>query len=412
MARTATKRKRRGIVLSPSGLQRLQNAQEQSAITANDGYAYTLEQLSHLTGLSIRSITRLQSCKVAVDRQTLEDFFRAFNLTLTKQDYIQPEGATAELPINSVAQDWGEAPDVSMFCGRITELDTLTQWILQDNCRLVGIVGIGGIGKTALSVKLAEQVQDQFTYVIWRSLRNAPPLETLLAELVPFLSGQQETKADLSSFLQCLRNDRCLVVLDNTETLLGTGNQAGQYRPGYEAYGELLRVVAETRHQSCMVLTTREKCAQSAQLEGNPAVRGLPLNGSPEASKALLEATGLTGTEIQKQSLCDRYCCNPLALKIVATTIRDLFGGNIALFLEQNVTLFGDISGLIQQHYDRLSILEKQVMLWLAINREWVPFAQLQADLHGSVSSNQLMEALQLLQGRSLIETNAGQFAF
>lgn len=49
MTRPAQKRKRRGIILSSSGLQRLQNAQEQSAITENDGYAYTLEQLSSLT---------------------------------------------------------------------------------------------------------------------------------------------------------------------------------------------------------------------------------------------------------------------------------------------------------------------------------------------------------------------------
>jgi polynucleotide 5'-kinase involved in rRNA processing len=106
------------------------------------------------------------------DRQTLEEFFRAFNLSLTKQDYFQPapqsEGTNVEyLPTTPIAQDWGEAPDVSTFYGRTTELTTLTQWILQDSCRLMGIIGIGGVGKTALSVKLAERIQDHFTYVIW-----------------------------------------------------------------------------------------------------------------------------------------------------------------------------------------------------------------------------------------------------
>jgi WD40 repeat protein/transcriptional regulator with XRE-family HTH domain len=411
MNKLAQKRKCRGVILSDLGLQRLEDAQERSTIAENRGYSYTLEQLSNLTGLSIRSIGRLRSRKVAVDRQTLEELFRAFNLTLTEQDYIQPEpNATERQPVKSIAQDWGEAVDVSCFYGRTTELTTLIQWILQDNCRLIGILGIGGIGKTALSVKLAEQVQNQFTYVIWRSLRNASPLENLLAELVPFLSGQQDTKADMSSLLQCLRNHRCLIILDNMETLLETGDRAGQYRPGYEAYGELLHTIAETRHQSCLVLTSREKCAQSAQLELNPAVQGLLLSGSPETCKALLAASGLTGEADRKQELCDRYRCNPLALKIVVSTIRDLFGGDIGLFLEQNITLFGDISDLIHQHYSRLSSLEKQVMFWLAIDREWVSFAQLQADLHGSISPIQLMEALQLLQGRSLIETNAGQF--
>ncbi|NJM60332.1 MAG: NACHT domain-containing protein [Oscillatoriales cyanobacterium RU_3_3] len=405
------KRKCRGVILSEWGLQRFQEAVERSAIAKNGGYAYTLEQLSNLTGVSVRSIGRMRSCKTPVDRQTLEDLFSTFNLTLTDRDYIQPEPETPPpQPVKSIAQDWGESPDVSLFYGRTAELNTLTQWILQDRCRLIGIIGIGGIGKTALSVKLAQQVQDKFSYVIWRSLRNAPPLATLLSELVPFVSGQEETAADTGSLLQCLRDRRCLIVLDNAETLLQTGNQSGQYRPGYEDYAELLRIVAETRHQSCLVLTTREQCAQSAKLDGYSAVRGLSLDGSPEVAEASIAAAKLIGSDSQKHQLCDRYRCNSLALKIVATTIRDLFASNIALFLEQNITLFGDISDLIEQQWSRLSTLEKQVMLWLAIDREWVSFAELKADLHGSGSPMQLMEALQLLKGRSLIETNAAQF--
>ncbi len=412
MNKLPKKRKRRGVILSDWGLQRFQDTQEQLAIAENGGSAYTLEGLSNLTGLSARSIGRLRSCKAAVDRQTLEDLFSAFNLTLTEQDYIQPEPeAPQREPVKSIAQNWGEAIDVSRFYGRTAELTTLTQWILQDNCRLVGIFGIGGIGKTALSVKLAQQLQNQFTYVIWRSLRNAPPPSVLLAELVSFLSGQQDTKAEISSLIQCLRNHRCLIVIDNTESLSQSGDQSGQYRPGYEAYGEMLRVVAETPHQSCLVLTSREKCHQFAQLEaGDLAVQSLSLGGSPEASEALIKVTGLTGSDSHKQELCDRYRCNPLALKIVATTIRDLFSGNIALFLAQNVTVFGDISDLIQQQCSRLSILENQVMCWLAIDREWVSFAELREDLNAGVSQTQLMEALQNLKWRSLIETNGGQF--
>jgi WD40 repeat protein len=411
MTKLAQKRKRRGVILSDWGLQRFRDAQEQLAIAKNGGSAYTLERLSNLTGLSVRSIGRTRSCKAAVDRQTLEDLFHAFNLILTEQDYIQPKLAAEQQPVNSIAQDWGEALDVSGFYGRIAELTTLTQWILQDRCRLIGILGIGGIGKTVLSVKLAEQVQNQFSYVIWRSLRNAPPLEILLAELVPFLSGQQETKADLSSLLQCLRNHRCLVILDNMETLLQTGKQTGKYRPGYEGYGELIRVVAETRHQSCVVLTSREKPAQIAQFEGvELAVRTLPLSGSPEASQALIEATRLTGSENQKQELCDRYRCNPLALKIVGTSIRDLFNGEIGLFLQQDTLVFNGLRRLLDHQLDRLSPLEIVVMYWLAINREWTTIAQLQEDIVPTVSNAQLLEALEGLAWRSLIECKSGHY--
>ncbi|WP_017302038.1 eIF2A-related protein [Nodosilinea nodulosa] len=410
MSKSAKQPRQRGVVLSPYGWQRLQAAQEQFAIADNGGYAYTLEELSERTALSVRSISRLHSRKVAIDRQTLASYFGAFALTLTETDYIQPGIATKPSlqPTPAIAQDWGTAPDVSIFYGRTTELATLTQWVLQDQCRLVCLLGIGGIGKTALSVKLAEQVQDQFSYVIWRSLRNAPFLDTLLAELVPFLSGQQTLSATLSSLLECLRNHRCLIVLDNLETLLETGEQAGQYRPGYEAYAELLRIVAETRHQSCLVLTSREKCSQPEA--GELIVQTLSLDGSPEAAQALMGATGLTGSASQKQELGDRYRWNPLALKIVATSIRDLFDGEIGLFLQQDTLVFNGLRRLLDQQFERLSDLEQTILYWLAINRDWTAIAELEDDIVTAVPRARLLEALESLNGRSLIERKAGRY--
>jgi signal recognition particle GTPase len=55
----------------------------------------------------------------------------------------------------------GEAIDVSKFCGRTQELETLREWILGDRCQVVTILGMGGLGKTALSVKIAEQLQNE-----------------------------------------------------------------------------------------------------------------------------------------------------------------------------------------------------------------------------------------------------------
>lgn len=142
--------------------------------------------------------------------------------------------------------DWGEAVDVSVFYGRTQELDTLDQCIVGDRCRLVAMLGIGGIGKTALSVKLAERIQNEFEYVIWRSLRNAPPIKDILAQLIQFLSNQQETQLPetvdgISLLINYLRSSRCLLVLDNFETILQSGEYTGHYREGYQGYGELLR---------------------------------------------------------------------------------------------------------------------------------------------------------------------------
>jgi WD40 repeat protein/transcriptional regulator with XRE-family HTH domain len=405
-------KRRRGVVLSPHGLERLQEAQEQIAGKMSGGYAYTLEQLSELTGLSVKSISRLRSCKQAVDRQTLEDFFRAFNLTPTQADYFQPD----EEPIDSLesiqatATDWGEAVDVSHFYGRTRELSTLQQWIVQDRCRLAGIFGMGGIGKTALSVKLAEQVQEHFTHVIWRSLRNAPPLEALLAEIIPFLSDQQEIKLERTQFLNCLRQSRCLIILDNLETILDA-KHVGQFRSGFEAYGELLQCVAEVAHQSCVVLTSREKPADLAVLEADAsAVRLAKLDGSPEVAQFIIQDKQLIGTAQQKQVLGDRYNNSPLALKIVATSIQELFDRNISDFLKEDTLMFNGIRLLLAQQFNRLSALEQSVMYWLAINREWTGLAELQADTVPGVSKDHLLEALQALQFRCLIEQQGARF--
>ncbi len=406
-------KRKRGVILSPVGWQRLQAAQKQSEMEANNRHPYTLEDLNELTGLSLNTLTKVCQRKSPVDKRTLEDYFSAFHLTLTPNDYVRATAATLvhREPITPIQQDWGEAIDVSVFYGRSSELATLETWIQVDRCRLVGVLGMGGIGKTALSIKLAEQIQEQFEYVIWRSLRNAPPLETLLRELVPFLSQQQETEAKIKKLLQCLRDSRCLVILDNLEAILQEGKRAGEYRPGYEEYGELIRLVGETAHQSCLLLTSREKPAELATFEGTElSVRSLHLSGSESASLALIQASGLMGSEEQQKELCARYGCNPLAIKIVATSIQELFDGEIGEFLAQDTAVFNGIQKLLARQFNRLSPLEQTIMYWLGINREWTTISELAADIVPAVSKPKLLEALESLRWRSLIEKQAGSY--
>src|SRR5438876_4465711 len=201
-------------------------------------------------------------------------------------------------PARGPRVDWGDALDVPSFYGREEELATLEQWVVQERCRVVSVLGMGGMGKSALVTSAMRRMAVHFQVVLFRSLRDAPACETLVEECLKVLAPQplQLAPADLehrlSLLLEHLREQRVLLVLDNLESLLSEGEVLGHLRPGYEGYARLLRRVGETTHQSCLLLTSREKPAALRALEGRKTpVRSLRLLGleAPACEQLLAE---------------------------------------------------------------------------------------------------------------------------
>ncbi|MCL4299102.1 MAG: NACHT domain-containing protein, partial [Anaerolineae bacterium] len=326
----------------------------------------------------------------------------------------------APLPPRSLTQDWGEAPEIGVFYGRQAELAELKQWLVADRCRLVAVLGMGGMGKTVLAAKLTETLADQFDYVIWRSLLNAPPLAEILRGCLQFLSAQQITDLSdslderLGLLLDYLRQRRCLIVLDNLESILQGGDRAGYYRPGCEEYGQLIQRVGEARHQSSLLLTSRERPRGLARLEKDiDLVRLLQLAGlGTEAGQEILKARDLAGSAQTRAALIDRYSGNPLALKLVTETIHELFAGDIAAFLTEETLVFDDIRDVLDQQFARLSALERAIIIWLAIEREAISAEALWDNLapRGRESKRAFLEALRSLQRRSLLEKSGEGF--
>ncbi|MUL38734.1 NB-ARC domain-containing protein [Gloeocapsopsis dulcis] len=326
--------------------------------------------------------------------------------------------STPQTSTASQKQDWKEIIDVSNFFGRTTELANLEQWIVGDRCRVVSLYGMPGIGKTSLAAFCAEQIQHNFEYLIWHNVRNAQPIRELLTEIVLFLSEQQAGELPqtidglVSHLMNYLRQHRCLVILDNYESVLQSGGKAGRYRDTYEGYGQLLRQVADERHQSCLLLTTREMPISLTIKEGNRLpVRSLQLSGlDPESAYEILKAKGLAFTPGEAQGLFTRYSGNPLALKIVAALIQSLYKEDASKFLSQGRIVFGEIWGLLEQQFNRLSNREKQVMLWLTSYQEGAHLLKLDENNLPGLSTRAVLEALQSLQQRSLLENNSLRF--
>ncbi len=81
-----------------------------------------------------------------------------------------------------------DAPDLTEFYNRNTELTTLKQWIFKDQIRLITIYGLSGIGKSVLTRQLIEQINSEFDYIIWKSLTETPTLSSLKNQLQQFFA--------------------------------------------------------------------------------------------------------------------------------------------------------------------------------------------------------------------------------
>ncbi|EKQ69526.1 NB-ARC domain protein [Leptolyngbyaceae cyanobacterium JSC-12] len=310
-------------------------------------------------------------------------------------------------------------PHVSVFFGRTQEFDVLQQWIVGDSqgtgksgcCSLMLLSGLGGIGKTALVTKFARQLQSPFEVIVWQSLNNALPFADVIATLLKGLIGEEIELASnangrMVQLLEYLRGHRCLLVLDNVEGILQSGELVGQYRQGFQSFGEFFRRIAEDEHQGCLVLIGREQPSEIASLAGDTLpVRALRLKGLlPTDARQLLEAKGVNSSQAGIEELIQLKRGNPLALQFIATTIQDLFDGNVAQLLKQSTVIIGDsLLSLLDEQFERLSALERDVMFWLALEKQSLDKLKENARFIVS-SSSELLKTLQSLKRRSLLE--------
>lgn len=315
--------------------------------------------------------------------------------------------------------DWGPAPDRPIFLGRERSLTLVKRWVLSEHTRMVAIIGPGGVGKTDFAANLARRyLAGHFDFILWRSLEGAPEANTVLQQCIRHFSGQHQVEIpndpeeQVLLLLRYFREHRCLLILDNFESVLASGSNdelPSLRGPEWAAFGTLLRRTGESSHKSCLIITSREKPKQVAFLEGviSP-VHTLTLSGlSDEDGRRLLENQDrrLSATPEEWHELIGHFSGNPMALSIVGRAImRPPFTGSVARYLAQGETMPKDLQELIERQVERLSDQERDVLWWLAIEHDdRVVVDRLRQDV--LLAGDGVGASLAALQSRSLVDS-------
>ncbi|MFN8446092.1 MAG: tetratricopeptide repeat protein [Caldilineaceae bacterium] len=312
---------------------------------------------------------------------------------------IAPIQATLPTPPPPPALDlpWLASPPIRTFnlplpptsmLGREGELQGLGRLLAQPNCRLLTVVGQGGMGKTRLALALAQQVtegamnklsfSDGVAFVPLAALTSAEYMVTAIASSLNFtFAGSTEVRRQL---INLLREKQMLLVLDNLEHLLD----------GVDLLSEILEQCAGVK----LLATSRERL--SLQGEWVFDLQGLPV--PPEDDMNLVAETSAVSLFVERAQrvqanfrldadnqrailrICRQVEGLPLGIELAAAWVHMLSCTEIAQEIEQNIDFLAvnrrdlperhrSLRAVFDHSWKLLTEAEQRAMLRLAIFR-------------------------------------------
>ena len=339
-------------------------------------------------------------------------------------DFVGREEAIADSSLEnerltiSSANLFSHPPTPKNWQGRNQEIQQLTDWFADTNINTIGIQGLSGIGKSWLAAKVYQS--ELFESRFWADVSQKPDFTVFAKNALKALTGKSSEEVDqlnelellINNLLEVAKQQRCLLVIDNLETLLDTERVFGWgYRDFFQAWlrcGSTSKLLLTSQ---IIPFIMRNNC------------HWLTLKGLAETEGAqLLQELGVQGTETELQEFTRYLDGHPTLLRFVAAYLgRETHIGEAEkLGLRQLDQLFEEVEGdyrdrqrvrcehLLALHYERLTPELRQFFLNLSIyqhprfNRDVAAVVFPAEDASGS--PNKIQKALHELTSCSLLE--------
>ena len=299
--------------------------------------------------------------------------------------WVHPELRDVFPPLRSLASTPNNLPQqLNSFVGRERELDEVRAVLGYPTVRLLTLLGMGGLGKSRLSLQVAAEVLDDFPDGVWfielAPLSDPQSVPQAVAGVLGVKPQAGVTVAE--ALLDYLRDKSLLLVLDNCEHLV-------------QACAELARRVLQSAPQAKLLASSRD----ALQTAGETVLHVPPL-AAPDAGATItpqaiaqIDAVRLftdRATAVQPAfrvteknaaavaAICRRLDGIPLALELAAARTRALSVEAIAARLDDRFKLLvaGDrtvlprqrtLRALIDWSYDLLTAAERTLFARLSV---------------------------------------------
>jgi predicted ATPase/Tfp pilus assembly protein PilF len=250
----------------------------------------------------------------------------------------------ARLSVPSRTRSPGLPAYAASFVGRRRELDRIGTLLVDPTCRLLTLLGPGGIGKSRLAVRATEDAlrddafRDGAALVELSALTSpAQVLPEIAAAVGCLFHGQGEELDQLTAHLS---DENLLVVLDNFEHMMDAAMLPARLLAGCPDLTVMVTSRAPLRLQQEHVLQVEGLGVPGSEAETDAAWRSDAVRLFVQRARQARQAEPLSDADVPHiRQVCDAVEGSPLALELAAAWTRAMPVSQVAVEIAANLDL-------------------------------------------------------------------------